>query len=71
MNTLNDAALLSKVVLFVANSSSTAAASVAPVTPTLSASAPTAPESVSVEQSVEEDDLSDLADPIPLKPKEV
>jgi hypothetical protein len=59
--TLNDASLLSKVVAFVASSVQGQESAPAP-TPT-PAPAPT-------QQSLS-DDLSDLAEPIPLKPKEV
>jgi hypothetical protein len=65
--TLNDASLLSKVVIFVAQG-----------TPMSQEANPQAPEPASVQeapvpvQSVDDpDDLSDLAEPIPLKPKEV
>lgn len=62
--TLNDAALLSKVVLFVAQGTPEGQAqqSLAPVS--TEASIPSHTQS-------DPDDLSDLADPIPLKPKEV
>jgi len=60
--TLNDAALLSKVVIFVAQGTQES-------NPQAPAN-PSAPAPVSV-QSVDSDDLSDLAEPIPLKPKEV
>lgn len=56
--TLNDAALLSKVVIFVAQNESSQAVK----------------SEVSSQETVKEtnsDDLSDLAEPIPLKPKEV
>jgi hypothetical protein len=67
--TLNDAALLSKVVMFVAN---TLQPQDQPSQPAVSnsvpqPSAPSVPSSVSTSS----DDLSDLAEPIPLKPKEV
>ena len=62
--TLNDAALLSKVVIFVAQGTQESNPQ-APANPSAPAPAP-----VSV-QSVDSDDLSDLAEPIPLKPKEV
>ena len=61
--TLNDAALLSKVVLFVAQE--TAPAQAAPVQ-----AAPVQEEQIQ-EEPEDSDDLSDLAEPIPLKPKEV
>lgn len=63
--TLNDAALLSKVVQFVANSLQNAQGQ-----QTASSSQPVS-QATSQVTSVESDDLSDLADPIPLKPKEV
>ena len=66
--TLNDAALLSKVVLFVAQGNEAAQVQSAPSGQS-SNSATTNVQSVS--ESVDTDDLSDLADPIPLKPKEV
>lgn len=62
--TLNDAALLSKVVLFVANGAP--AQQLQPQ----SVSQPVSTSSEVVNQDGD-DDLSDLADPIPLKPKEV
>lgn len=66
--TLNDAALLSKVVLFVAQGTPEAQAqqSSGPVSTVPSSG----PSTASNTQS-DPDDLSDLADPIPLKPKEV
>lgn len=83
--TLNDAALLSKVVLFVAQETAPAQAQVqVPVQaskPTIPVQAvpvqavPVQEEQIQEEQIQEEpedsDDLSDLAEPIPLKPKEV
>lgn len=67
--TLNDAALLSKVVLFVAQGVPQLAAQTQPQ----SAEVPASTQDVSTHQESEEesDDLSDLAEPIPLKPKEV
>jgi hypothetical protein len=60
--TLNDASLLNKVVQFVANT-----------LPQPPAQQPQQPPQQPQQQVVQEqsDDLSDLADPIPLKPKEV
>jgi len=80
--TLNDAALLSKVVLFIAQETAPAQVPVQASKPTIPVQvAPEqvqeAPEQVQEvqEQDQEEpedsDDLSDLAEPIPLKPKEV
>ena len=71
--TLNDASLLSKVVQFIStsyqqntqNSSEQPVQPVQPVQPTQQAEQPT-------QQEINnEDDLADLAEPIPLKPKEV
>lgn len=64
--TLNDAALLSKVVNFVIGGLPTAQA--VPATQTVPAVQETAPQDAA--QSID-DDLSELADPIPLRPKEV
>lgn len=64
--TLNDAALLSKVVQFVANSLQNVQ-----VPSPVQNSVPESENVQTQEESVESDDLSDLADPIPLKPKEV
>jgi hypothetical protein len=64
--TLNDAALLSKVVMFVANSIQPQDQQ--PSQPSLSAPTSTPQPSAPL---VSSDDLSDLAEPIPLKPKEV
>lgn len=63
--TLNDASLLSKVVIFVAQGT--------PMSQEANPQAPAAPAPVQEApvQSVDPDDLSDLAEPIPLKPKEV
>ena len=81
--TLNDAALLSKVVLFVAQETAPAQAAPAQAAPAQAApvqaapvqAAPVQEEQIQEEQIQEEpedsDDLSDLAEPIPLKPKEV
>ena len=81
--TLNDAALLSKVVLFVAQETAPAQAAPAQAAPAQAApvqaapvqAAPVQAAPVQEEQIQEEpedsDDLSDLAEPIPLKPKEV
>ena len=66
--TLNDAALLSKVVLFVAQGSGEAAQAQS-ASQQVQQAAPAPVQSVA--PSVDSDDLSDLADPIPLKPKEV
>lgn len=63
--TLNDAALLSKVVMFVANSLQPQDQ---PSQPAPVSQAPQ-PQSSNLQSSI--DDLSDLAEPIPLKPKEV
>jgi hypothetical protein len=78
--TLNDAALLSKVVLFVAQETVPAQVPVpaqvsapaqVPVQVPVQVSAPEpTPEPVQ-EEPEDSDDLSDLAEPIPLKPKEV
>jgi len=81
--TLNDAALLSKVVLFVAQETAPAQAAPVQAAPVQAApvqaapvqAAPVQAAPVQEEQIQEEpedsDDLSDLAEPIPLKPKEV
>lgn len=69
--TLNDAALLSKVVQYVTGLSGTPApAAPTPTPPSQTAPQPeVAPASNSVDDLL--DDLADLAEPIPLKPKEV
>jgi hypothetical protein len=84
--TLNDAALLSKVVLFVAQETAPAPASAQVSKPTIPVqaapvqaeqvqAAPVQEEQVQAapvqEEPEDSDDLSDLAEPIPLKPKEV
>lgn len=72
--TLNDAALLSKVVLFVAQETAPATQVPAPVQaskPTIPVQAAPVQEEPVQEDPVDSDDLSDLAEPIPLKPKEV
>jgi hypothetical protein len=71
--TLNDAALLNKVVMFVSNSlPQQPVQQGAPEVPVLQ-SKPEVQQSKPQVPAVEEDrdDLSDLAEPIPLKPKEV
>jgi hypothetical protein len=60
--TLNDAAILSKVVQFVASTPDTQV----PSTP-----APSPRPQSHVQSSGDDDDLSELAQPIPLKPKEI
>ncbi len=59
--TLNDAALLSKVVQFVT----------ANPQPQVSSEAVSQPPADNAETAGDDDDLTDLADPIPLRPKEV
>ena len=70
--TLNDAALLSKVVLFVAQETAPATQVPAQASkPTIPVQAAPVQEEQVQEEPVDSDDLSDLAEPIPLKPKEV
>jgi hypothetical protein len=66
--TLNDAALLSKVVVFVVQGVQGVDGVQSQTDSSVSQEQSTVQ---SVSQSVDPDDLSDLADPIPLKPKEV